>query len=552
MASRRQSDAASESGGGASTRRGILVAGVHRSGTSALTRVLSLAGAALPRTIMPPTKGNASGYFESQPIYEAQEQLFEAMGTSWDDLAPFPPADWREQPWAEEWIDRFASLVTSEFGGSPLFVLKDPRICRLLPIWTAAFDRLGIVPAYLITLRNPLEVAGSLKREHGTRLHRALVLWLDHLISAERATRGSRRYFVPYPDLLDDWRRVLAEIERHLELALPPLSRGAEAEIDGFLNPGLRHHVRSLDELKERSVVADWVRQTWAWACEAAAGRAPSPAVLDDVAAALSDAQRVFGPLLAAERDDYLQRNRESREELARQEKARQELSDELTRVQEAREQQSVLLAERDRELSRSSAWIRNLFGWAAKTRWGESPPGLMMRELFDILKAADPGDVPQLASAGLRWIDGAREITRLEAEIAELRDSSKVELEELQARRDLEVAERDERLGELREECARLTALLENTAREGKAYATHVNDLGSRHALLEAEVVGQRAQAADLETALRARETELGDRDFVISQLTQRVATLEQSRSWRWTRPLRAVGQLGRALFSR
>jgi hypothetical protein len=522
-----------------SGRRALLVAGVHRSGTSAITRVLSLAGVDLPRTMMPANEANVRGYFESRLIYEAHELLFEETGTTWDDLAPFPPADWREQPWAEEWIDRLAGLVESEFGDSPLFVLKDPRICRLLPIWGVALERLGIEATYLVTVRNPLEVASSLKRQYATRHHRGLLLWLDHLISAERATRGQRRHFLAYEALLGDWRSALSRMQRDLELALPPMSREAEAEIDEFLDERLRHHDRSLDELKERTPIAEWVKTAYAWASEAAEGRDPSNEHLDRVAAALASAERAFGPLLAAEAADYKRRTKDTARELKGQKVARSQLRKRLERVQDARKHLILRSAERERELSRSALWIRNLFSFAVKTRWGELVPGDMMRELLGILKAADPGDVPELASAELRWIDGAREITHLERELTVLEEQ-----------RAAEAAEHEETVRDLRNERDGLASRLERALREGKAYATHMTEVGTQLALSEAEVSGLRAKLATLEGATEQRNVDLIDREHAVEQLRARIATLEASRSWRWMRPFRNLAEAIRAAF--
>ena len=71
-------------------RRALLVMGMHRSGTSALARVLSLRGAELPAHLMPPNHGNASGYWEPAPIVAINDEMLEYFGSAWDDpLAAF-------------------------------------------------------------------------------------------------------------------------------------------------------------------------------------------------------------------------------------------------------------------------------------------------------------------------------------------------------------------------------------------------------------------------------------------------------------------------------
>ena len=69
-------------------RRAILVLGMHRSGTSALAGVLSLCGASLPATLLPPADYNPKGFFESGAIVRAHQRLLAELEFSWDDSVP--------------------------------------------------------------------------------------------------------------------------------------------------------------------------------------------------------------------------------------------------------------------------------------------------------------------------------------------------------------------------------------------------------------------------------------------------------------------------------
>ena len=52
--------------------------------------------------------------------------------------------------------------LTELLAGKALLGIKDPRMPRLMPIWQAAFDALGLWVDYVIAARHPLSVAGSL------------------------------------------------------------------------------------------------------------------------------------------------------------------------------------------------------------------------------------------------------------------------------------------------------------------------------------------------------------------------------------------------------
>ena len=59
--------------------------GMHRSGTSAMTRLLSLAGAALPHKIMRPNAFNELGYWEPLAVAEFNDEVLRRLDSRWDD-----------------------------------------------------------------------------------------------------------------------------------------------------------------------------------------------------------------------------------------------------------------------------------------------------------------------------------------------------------------------------------------------------------------------------------------------------------------------------------
>lgn len=206
----------------AALKRGLLVVGMHRSGTSAITRILSLCGAQLPDHLMPSSKHNPRGYYESQRIYDLHEELLAELGSAWDDVGPLPTG-WLSGPTGGRWVERFVAAVREEFGAAPFLTLKDPRVCRLVPLWLRILATLGYQPNFVIPVRNPLDVAASLQVAEGTAEAKGLLLWLQYFLAAERETRGHPRSFVGYDALLRDWRVVVERISRDLDLAFPRL-----------------------------------------------------------------------------------------------------------------------------------------------------------------------------------------------------------------------------------------------------------------------------------------------------------------------------------------
>lgn len=221
-------------------RDAILVLGMHRSGTSAIAGVVAKLGAASPRSLMQADERNARGYFESVLFWHFHDRLLESAGSYWHDWRAFDMA--RVTPALADLEGEARRLLQEEFGEAPLFVLKDPRICRFAPFWLSVFSKAGIAPHVVIPFRSPLEVARSICSREGFSTEKALLLWLRHTLDAERQTRHLPRSCVSMDALIDDWRKCVAQISRDVGIVWPNSGDQVAAEIDQFLSRDLRHH----------------------------------------------------------------------------------------------------------------------------------------------------------------------------------------------------------------------------------------------------------------------------------------------------------------------
>lgn len=175
----------------ASTRQqtALIVLGMHRSGTSALAGVLGHLGAALPQDLMAPSDMNAKGFFESNRITGLNDRLLAQAGFTWWDPRLFP-ATWFGTPEAEALLDEAVEVLRADYGDARLFVMKDPRICRLLPFWIAALDRFGARVRIVHTHRAAWDVAASLSRWAEYEPEFGLILWARHVLDAEADSRA--------------------------------------------------------------------------------------------------------------------------------------------------------------------------------------------------------------------------------------------------------------------------------------------------------------------------------------------------------------------------
>jgi hypothetical protein len=241
-------------------RRAILVLGMHRSGTSALTRLLNLLGAALPSTLLQPNEYNEAGYWESLPINRVLERLLLEAGSAWQDWRAFDPS-WYQTPSAASRILEVKQAISAEFGHQPFFVLKDPRICRLVPLFRDVLRELDIDPCAVIIFRHPAEVAASLKRRDQLLTRHARLLWLRHVIEAERNTRSWRRAFISYSRLVRDSSAVVFDLANRLGLNRYSDVDAVASQANAEVNESYRHHVA--DSMNASLADAPWLERVY-------------------------------------------------------------------------------------------------------------------------------------------------------------------------------------------------------------------------------------------------------------------------------------------------
>lgn len=244
-------------------RTAVIVLGMHRSGTSALSGVLVSLGIAAPRSLMVPTADNPKGYWESTALMALHDKVLRSAGSSWQDWGKFNP-EWLNSPVAARFADELASTIESEFADSPAFLVKDPRMCRLMPLWRSVLDRMKIGARVVLAIRKPIEVSMSLRARNRFGPMQAQAMWLRHVLEAEAGSRGLARSVMTYAELMEDWRGATARLGSELGLAWPRFSAAVEAEVDEFLATDLHRNRREDEDIRISGRPQDgWVQQAY-------------------------------------------------------------------------------------------------------------------------------------------------------------------------------------------------------------------------------------------------------------------------------------------------
>ena len=225
----------------------ILVLGMHRSGTSALTGVLELLDVYLGSNLMQGTQDNVKGYFENNELFQINEALLAQCDSAWDDV--FYNEDKLQNI---KNVENLKAIIKKEFEYSKIFAIKDPRLAFLFPIYKKVLDELDIKIKVILPYRNPLEVAKSLNKRDGISMEKGMLLWGYYFFLAEIYSRSCQRVFVGFDELMEKPQESISKISQFLNIDLNNKFLLNQKEIETFLEPSLKHHSIAMDNFSDK------------------------------------------------------------------------------------------------------------------------------------------------------------------------------------------------------------------------------------------------------------------------------------------------------------
>lgn len=247
-------------------RPGILVLGMHRSGTSALAKVLVELGARVPDDEVQANEGNPRGYFEPRTVVSIHDSFLRSIDRAWNDPDPLDPGLFQGEAAGTarlrlgQLVERYAADWESGW------VVKDPRMCRLMPLWDDVSRRYeSDRPRVLHVLRSPLAVADSLEHRNDLRQEVSLLLWLRHNLEAEAISRGFDRTWVHF-----EWFFNTADTDtatdalRRIDILAEAPPGTLEHAVGNVMESKLVHHHHDPESTYRQLAAYPWIRDAYA------------------------------------------------------------------------------------------------------------------------------------------------------------------------------------------------------------------------------------------------------------------------------------------------
>ena len=247
------------------TSRAVAVLGMHRSGTSVLTRGLQGLGIFLGDDFLNAQPDNPTGYWENKGIVDLNERLLAVLGLNWESISLIDDLQW-QRPEVQALSAEATAYLESHFLHHPLWGFKDPRIIRLLPFWRKVLQQLGADDQYVIAIRTPLGVATSLLRRQNIAPATSHLMSLVYLVPYLQEIAAKPFVVTDYDLLVAEPRAQLARIARALKIPLRESNIAAIEHFSShFLDPNLRHGYFSRHDFDAIPDISPLIREAYLW-----------------------------------------------------------------------------------------------------------------------------------------------------------------------------------------------------------------------------------------------------------------------------------------------
>lgn len=199
---------------------------MHRSGTSALARMLGFAGARLPDEVIAPNDFNPKGYWEPAAVVDLNDAALMQAAAAWD--APFIDAARLDDRLPADLTPGMVSVIKTAYGSpSGPIVLKDPRCTLMAGRWAGALAEAGYAPWRIGVWRDAPSVSESLARRDGFSADEAGLLWCWYGVQTLKALQACGGALISYQAMATDWSGALSGL-------LPPDLTGLSGEAEAI------------------------------------------------------------------------------------------------------------------------------------------------------------------------------------------------------------------------------------------------------------------------------------------------------------------------------
>jgi O-antigen biosynthesis protein len=228
----------------------ILVMGMHRSGTSMVSRILNLMGCyySSEDQVMLPAEENPKGFWERKDVMVLNNKILHDHHATWDN--PYKLKDIKINNLL--YSNEIKNIIFKLEPHRPWFI-KDPRFCLTYNCWANELEH----NLNIVVLRNPLAVSISLFNRNKISYLSGLALWDFYTDRLIKNLDKKKTILCFYDDFLQDPYKASKNLFNSLKKAkLKKINKPIKEEVMNFVNKQLnRSKLNSNINLFDKDVI---------------------------------------------------------------------------------------------------------------------------------------------------------------------------------------------------------------------------------------------------------------------------------------------------------
>lgn len=233
----------------------VVVLGMHRSGTSLITKSIIELGADPGSNLMSPGEDNPKGFWEDLDIFSLNEKILDFLYFSWNKKfhLPFNQFEYFLPLYFDKFAPQAIEILKRKLELSDVIVIKDPRISILLPFWNKVFSSFNVEIKFIFCIRNPFAVSNSIISRNHLKEKTVLDLWSFYNLLILNTIENDF-LMVDYEKFIESSDDEIERIAQYIKLPynslLPEISSFKKEYIDKNLN-----HFHFIEEELKKKII---------------------------------------------------------------------------------------------------------------------------------------------------------------------------------------------------------------------------------------------------------------------------------------------------------
>jgi GT2 family glycosyltransferase len=234
-------------------RKVAILLGMHRSGTSLLSNIMHYLGCDMADESDAISDKNPKGFWERPEIVKLHDEILDLLDRKIGDprhVLPFPAGWWRRKE-LQDVKQRLVAYVDQQLHTSTdLWGFKDPRTCRMLPLWKEILRAVDAEPIFIYAIRSPRSAAQSMAAKNPKArplsVAESELMWLAYNYDVIRHVADHNPLIVDYDDWFQEPIVPAERLIRYLDIArdLPPYE--ISAIVEDIVSAQHRHQIEEV------------------------------------------------------------------------------------------------------------------------------------------------------------------------------------------------------------------------------------------------------------------------------------------------------------------